>query len=217
MNEFKVTGSALIGRNRTGWPFASLTVSSNKLQLNASLFGNFVFAPGDVFSIVPDNSGLLIGKGIRIYHRVGGYNQKIVFISLENPLALINRIEQAGFLSNKTPMYTSEKEEIIATQTSGAFPVKIPATIVIVIIWNLCLIPGIFNMLHNKNDMHLFVPNVQLATGFIFLIAVTLLISESFGRVILKPGRTVNDVKSMIYFLMFISIFLFLGFTFIPR
>src|SRR3954463_6143974 len=102
MNELKVIGGAHIGKLRATWPFVSLTVDSHKLQLNASIIGNFVFAPGDIISIGPDSSGLSIGKGIRIYHRVEKYNQKIVFTSFENPMALINRIEQTGFLNNRS-------------------------------------------------------------------------------------------------------------------
>jgi len=146
MNEFKVTGGAQIGRAHASWPFASLTVSGNKLQINASIIGKLVFAPGDIVSITPDSSRLSIGKGIRINHRVEKYSENVVFTSFESASAVISRIEQTGFLSNTFPLNLLEREEISAAQSSGVFPIKVPAAIAIIVMWNLCLLPGIVDI-----------------------------------------------------------------------
>ncbi|OPH00359.1 hypothetical protein B2I21_00360, partial [Chryseobacterium mucoviscidosis] len=76
---FSLTGGARIGRANATYPFANLHVEENTLKINASLVGNLIFQPQDIISIKPYSSVPIIGKGIKILHRVDNYNQHVVF------------------------------------------------------------------------------------------------------------------------------------------
>jgi len=65
--------------------------------------------------------------------------------------------------------------------------------------------------------MNLFFAGAKIALGFIFLVCISLLISEPFGNLILKLGKSVQDIKPVLYFLMLLTTIMFLGFTFAPR
>ena len=54
---------------------------------------------------------------------------------------------------------------------------------------------------------------VQSALGFVFGTGLLLLISEPFRQLVLKEGRTLNDIKKFIYFLLLISGVMLLQFT----
>ena len=49
--EIKKTGGARIGMMNATWPFATLKVNKNRLELNATILGNLVFTPQDIISI----------------------------------------------------------------------------------------------------------------------------------------------------------------------
>ncbi|WP_419699218.1 hypothetical protein [Mucilaginibacter sp. NFX135] len=51
LTEFELTGGATYGLMSATWPFATLRVSKNELELNISLFGNLRFRSADVVSI----------------------------------------------------------------------------------------------------------------------------------------------------------------------
>lgn len=51
MNELKLTGGARIGMANATFPFATLKVNKDRLELNASIVGNIVFQPSDIISI----------------------------------------------------------------------------------------------------------------------------------------------------------------------
>ena len=214
MTEIKETGGAQIGFANATSPFVKLTVTDKKLQLNASIIGKLLFAPTDIISIEPYSQ--FTKQGIKINHRVDNYNSKVVFISSKNPASLINGIEQTGFLSNKTPLSFFEKNEIIEAQSSGAFPLKIPAAIAIVVIWNILILTNFLNFSPGRQGKLPIGIGAQLATGFIFLVGLGMLLSDPFRQLILKPGRSISDIKWFVYFLMFISGIMFLTFSFLP-
>jgi len=74
-----LNGGAHIGWANATWPFAKLNVTSNRLELNTYLLGNFIFQPMDIISIVPYSGASPFKNGIKIIHSVENYNQKIVF------------------------------------------------------------------------------------------------------------------------------------------
>ena len=83
MSEAKIssTGGAGIGLVNASWPFAWLTVTRDRLELNATLIGKYTFAPGQVISLDKYH-----GRGIRITHNVLTYPRHIVFWCLGDPL-----------------------------------------------------------------------------------------------------------------------------------
>lgn len=212
MYEIEETGGANIGLGRATWPFAKLLVNKNELQLNASIIGNVYFRPSDVISIEPFT--LLSGTGIKINHRVGQYDEKVIFLTSRGN-DLLKRIKDTGFLSNPDTLPADVEARIIKYQSSGSFPMKWSAVIVFVVVWNLLFLGDLLGYFKNVNNRIPFGMGVQLALAFAFLFALTTLLSAPFSRLVLKDGRNAKEVKSFLLFLMLISGLMFTIFSLI--
>ena len=211
MNEYTKTGGARIGLFNASWPFATLKVSQKKLEINATIIGNLVFRPKDIISIEPYGLIPIIGQGIKVNHRVNKYNSKIIFWTMGNPHNVINEIEKIGFLGNSSPISDNLENEIHQTQSRGGFPIKTPAAIAIVVIWNLRFSIDFIRIFRNGLEGPTLGVGAKLAIGFIFTTSVLLLTSNFAKRLILKEGQKIDDIKKFIYFLMFICGFLFIN------
>lgn len=209
MYEIKETGGARIGIANATWPFAKLTVNKDTLTLNAGLIGKLVFYPSNIISIVPYiGTAAMFGNGIQINHNVSGYNSKVIFWTSGSATALINNIEQTGFLNNSSTIDPALVVNQTAAQKQGGFPLKIPATIVIVAIWNIFFLYNHFSFLSEHKQVNPLGPGAQLALGFMLMVCIALLIFEPVRKLILKKGRNLDDIKPMVYFIMFISGFM---------
>lgn len=100
MKQYELTGGARIGTVNATYPFAKLRVNENKLEINTSVIGKLVFTTKDVISIEPYQRFPIIGKGVKINHRVSNYNQKVIFWTWKNPKDVIQQIALTGFLNN---------------------------------------------------------------------------------------------------------------------
>jgi hypothetical protein len=192
MYEIEETGGANIGFAKATWPFAKLLVNKNELQLNASIIGNLYFRPSDVISIEPFT--LFSGTGIKINHRVGGYSEKVIFLT-SSSRDLIKRINDTGFLSNSGTIPAEVGARIIKYQSSGSFPMKWSAVIVFGVIWNLLFLGDLLGYFGNTNNRIPIGIGSQLALAFAFLFALSILLSEPFSQLVLKDGRKVKDVN----------------------
>ncbi|MEL1245724.1 hypothetical protein AAEO56_15735 [Flavobacterium sp. DGU11] len=212
MTELNLTGGAKIGFKRASYPFASLKLNNGVLELDASLIGKYVFLPGDVISI---GRYLMPGfgkEGIRIYHNVAGYNEKIVFQSLKVPANdIIKTIEASGFLNKESSRnfnLTQREKEVRQLQASGAFPIKKSFGIAFIVMWNVLFI-GSFATAFLNNRFEKLIPLAALpALGFLAAVAILLLVSPGFARIILKEGRTVKDIRKFLFFILFIATFM---------
>ena len=147
MEQISITGGARIGMSNATWPFATLKVTKDKLDLNATILGNLVFRPEDIISIEP-YPGMMSG-GIKINHRVSNYKDKVIFWTFKNPNSIINQI---GFLDNRSDSANDHDSKIIVEkQKQGGFPVKIPFAVGIVAIWNILFLMDFLNF--SKNDL----------------------------------------------------------------
>jgi len=205
MYDIEETGGARIGMMNATWPFAKLLVNKNELRLNASIIGNLSFTPPDIISIEPYTSIPLLGRGIRIYHNVESYSPKVIFWTFSDPGVLIMRIKQTGFINNTVVPSNNLKEQIGAIRQKSVFPIRIPATIIIVVVWNLLFLHDEFGLLTGKSNIPQFGIGVQLALAMVFLTCILTLISNSFRSLILKADRDIKEIKSFIYFLMFVT------------
>ena len=216
MIEIKKTGGARIGWANATWPFATLKVNKNKLELKATILGNLVFTPNDIISIEPYGLIPVFGQGIKINHRVNSYNSKVIFWTLGNPKNLINKIEQIGFLGNSSAVSEDLQNEIDQTQNKGGFPIKTQAAILIVVVWNLLFSIDLFKIFAKGIEGSPLGIGAKLAIGFIFTTSLLLLTSDLARKLILKEGQSIDDIKRFIYFLMFICGFLFLNISAMP-
>jgi len=217
MAEIIETGGARIGLLKSTWPFAKLIVSRDKMELRASIMGNLFFKPSDIISIQPYTGTSLLGGGIKIIHNVSSYNADVVFLTMGSTSALISRINETGFMSNVNPASPSFEQEIKSARTQYGFPMKTPAVIVIVVIWNLFFLSDRLSIFHTKPNGAVLGTGAQLALGFVFLTCLVLLKSEFSQVLILKPGRTIDGIKHFLYFIMFITGLMFIGIAFLPK
>lgn len=95
MDQIKFRGGAQIGLIRTSWPFVTLTVSKDKLILNAPLAGKYSFVPKDIVSIEPISA--FMTRGLKIRHRVKGYKENVEFLTFQDPQSVVDQIRSIGF------------------------------------------------------------------------------------------------------------------------
>jgi hypothetical protein len=217
MYEIKETGGARIGMANASWPFAKLTVNKNTLILNAGLIGKLVFSPANIISIEPYNGTALFSSGIKINHNVNGYNPKVIFCTFDNPSALINRIAQTGFLNDTDPDTFIPDANLVSSQKQGGYPLKVSATIAIVAVWNLLFL---YNARAFFTDDKLHNPlgfGAQLALGFMLITGISLLTLEPVRKLALKEGRSIDDIKSTVYFIMLICGLMLIATFFFPH
>jgi hypothetical protein len=200
MDEIKETGGAKIGMANVTWPFATLTVTKDTLELNASIIGNLVFQPTDIISIEPHSS--FLSSGLKINHSVPNYKDEVIFWTFGNVNYLLLKIEQIGFLNRNAPISDKTINAITSSQLKGGFPIKKWFANTVLAIWSLLLLYDFTNS--NTEGLPVGI-GFQSALGIIFGIGVLLLISDPFRQLILKEGRTLDDIKKFVYFLLFIS------------
>ena len=213
MYEIEETGGARIGFGHASWPFAKLLVNKNELRLNASILGTVCFRPSDIISIEP--SSLFSGAGIKINHRLSAYSAKVIFLT-SGSRDLIKRIQDTGFLNNPDPIPAEVEAEVVEYQSSGSFPMKWSAVIVFVVIWNLLFLGDRLGYFGNTGNRIPIGIGAQLALAFAFLSALAILVSEPFSRLVLKDGRSAREIRSFLFFLMFITGFMFATISLIP-
>ena len=214
MNEkFTLTGGARIGRANATYPFADLYVDKNILRINASLIGNVSFAPKDIISIDPFSSVPILGRGIKINHRVENYNPKIIFWTCRDPVFVINEIKKTGFLDNNTSYYTEESAAITYQQNQGRFPIKKSVAVLFIIVWNALFLSDLIPFFTGHTNRHApFANGINLALGLVFACSLLIILSEKFRKLVLKDGRDFSDIKKSIYFILLISGIMFITF-----
>ena len=206
MTELNLTGGARIGMANATWPFASLKVTKERLDLNATIVGNLVFRPEDIISIEPYYMIPILGQGIKINHRIPKYKEKVIFWTFKNPNEVIRQIKQTGFLDNSSSSEKQSDLDIIAKrQKQGGFPVKIPFAIGIVVIWNILFVMDFLNFSKSGSEGVPLGNGAIGALGLVFLSCLLTLISKDFRKIVLKEGRELKDISRFLYFIMFIS------------
>lgn len=214
MNTFEETGGVRIGGFKATWPFATLKVSEFKLELNASIRGNFVLKRSDIITITPHTS--ILGGSITITHRVEKYNKDISFTFLGNAEERMAEISQTGFLNYTEPSPNYIDQEITQLQAQTGFPIKIPVAVGIVVIWNLLFLSDFFNVFYTRKKTEIFGIGIGLALAFVFLICVALLTSGLVRELMLKNGNSTAGIKPFLFFIAFITFILFIA-GFLPQ
>ncbi len=211
MNELQITGGARIGRANASIPFASLKVNKEQLEINASIIGNLVFQPSDIVSIEPYHFLPLIGQGVKINHTVESYDKKIIFWTFKDPEMIVQQIQATGFLDYENIAHSKPKPSIIKKQAQGGFPLKKGFIILAVLVWNGLFLFDLIPYLQN-NAQGLPIGNgILSALGFIFISSLLILAFPPFRRLVLKEGRTLDDINKFAIFAMLICGILIFG------
>ncbi|WP_066629583.1 hypothetical protein [Labilibacter marinus] len=212
MSEFKVTGGARIGRANATAPFASLIVNKDSLELNASIIGNLIFQASDITSIEAYSVIPMLGQGLKINHKVESYNEKVIFWSSTSPAVLMQHIKATGFSSNTDCINEELCKSILLKQKGGSFPLKKWVAKWAIIIWNVLLLSDIIPFIIHREGFPIG-KGAIVALGLFFTTALLGLVSSGFRQILLKEGRELKDIDRFLYFLLFISGFMFVSFS----
>lgn len=216
MQQIKFTGGARIGMSNATWPFATLKITKDRLDLNASIIGNLSFTPDDIISLEPYSG--FGGSGLKINHRVPKYKEKVIFWSFKNTSSILQQIRDIGFFENKTESSNEEiKRAVLEKQKVGGFPVKLPVSIAVIIIWNLFFLFDFLTFFGNNEKTMPLGKGALFAIVFILFISVLTLISKGFRKFILKEGKTLEDISRFLYFIIFICAIMFFSILTFPR
>lgn len=183
------TGGAQIGWVNATWPFARLSAQQNQLVLNASLIGKYSFTPEQVVAIEKYTLIPLLGWGLRIHHNIPTYPKKIVFWCFGSPQSLIGKIEETGFVAKASPD---------SVPADRGMPVRWQALVSIVLLWNGLLLldmqfaqqPGVFSL---------------VAVLLLFIGSVAIWRVPFLRHIIMKPGRSCEEIKAFLYLLALVS------------
>ena len=212
MTQLNLTGGARIGMANATWPFASLQVTKDRLELNATIIGNLVFRPSDIISIEPYSG--FISNGLKINHNVPKYNEKVIFWTFKNTNEVINQIRQTGFLDNISNTESLTDDNIIMErQKQGGFPIKIPFAIVVIVVWNILFLFDFLEFFKGNSEGLPLGNGVKMALGFVLVTSILTLISSGFRKIVLKEGRELKDISKFLYFIIFICAFMLINLT----
>lgn len=210
MENLKITGGARIGMMNATWPFATLKVSKDKLELNASIAGNLVFRPKDIVSIKSYSIIPIFGRGIKINHRIENYNSNVIFWTWKDPSIIIDQIRRTGFLDATYSGSSEEVHHIIQQQQSGSFPMKKSVAIVGGVLWNVLFLYDFVTFFALGRKGMPLDKGATIALAMLFVVSALTLASSGFRRLVLKDGSTIDDIKKFLYLIMFISGFIFI-------
>lgn len=217
MNEYKLTGGARIGMVKATYPFATLIVNKNQLELKASILGNFIFQPKDIISIESYTERPIIEKGIKINHRISNYKTKVIFWSMKNPDEIINEIKKTGFLNSINSTYSNDDFQIIKKQRQGSFPIKKPFVIGAFVTWNLLILSDVYTFVKKGIENSPLGNGILSAITLLFGFAILTLFSLSFRKIILKDGKEIDDIKKNLYLIILVSGFMLIIFLLISN
>jgi hypothetical protein len=213
MNELIEKGGAKIGWANASWPFAKLHVTDKTLSINATILGNFIFNKSDIISIEAYSKFGIFMSGIKINHTVQQYNKIVIFWTFKDPEELIRSIRQTGFFDKNEITDPIEEISIKNNQQQGGFPLKISFAIAIILLWNLLSFIDLEHLVNKKQFQFGFGKGFILSTGIMIIICILLLFNKPFQRLSMKEGKTINDIRIFIYFILLIVSILFISKT----
>lgn len=204
MNDLDLTGGARVGKLKITFPFASLKVTKDCLELNASVIGNLIFKPSDIISIKPYIKLPILGQGIQITHKVSTYKDRVIFWTIKDPSAVIEQIHNTGFFDAKTPRAQIIDSVITTQQSKGGCPIKRDVVIGGIAILNLLILKDFLPFYFGETASPIG-KGMLMALLLFFVIAFLSLLSVRFRQLILKEGRRLKDIKRVAVFVTLVS------------
>jgi hypothetical protein len=190
---FETTGGVTVGWVNASWPFAKLTATQNSLRIVVRLLGNYSFTPETVVAITRYSVVPILGWGIQIQHCVPEYPERFTFWCIGNPDALLTGIRESGF---------HPQAPVSSMPPRNGFALRWQAIAVALVAWN-----GLFilDMVLRKPTPPLPGPLSLLALGLTLAAGIAAIRVPAFQRLILKPGRSIGEVRPVLNFFLFIT------------
>jgi hypothetical protein len=192
-SSFRKIGGARIGWVSVSWPLAELCATQDKLTVTARLLGTYTFAPKQVSSIERYGMIPVLARGVRVRHCVPDYPQGIIFWPLGSPDGVLGGIRDAGFVPAASRS---------AAPLRRGIPVRWSAIIVAIIVWNaLFMLPGA------GRERSAWTPTFLVLVPLIaaFVLSIGALSSPTLQHLILKPGRSVGEIRPFLLMQAFIT------------
>lgn len=199
---YKETGGARVGWINASWPLAKLTATPDELIVSAAPLGTYRFAPNQVSSIEKYVMLPVIGSGIRINHARADYPRRLIFWCWGNPDRILQGIRDAGFLP---------AAPVSAIPVKRGIPVRWSAVSVAVLIWK-----GLFFLDPADRSSHVSEhssPLILAPLVFIFAASLGTLKLPALQRLVLKPGRSVGEIRAFLGLLVLVSSILLIAFA----
>jgi hypothetical protein len=190
---FTTTGGARVGWTNATWPFAQLSATADRLTISIRLLGTYSFTPDQVSAVERYTMIPVLGWGIQIRHCRVDYPQRVIFWCLGSPDTLVRGISNAGFL----PAASSSA----VTQGRG-IAMRWPAILVAVAVWNALFL---LDFTRSSGVPPQPGPFALVALLFAFVLSVGILKSSRLQQLVLKPGRSVGEIRPFLRLLAFVS------------
>ena len=181
------SGGAIIGSIRISFPSATLIVDHKMITLRVFLLETYKFPNKLVTSI--EKLGY---ARIAIHHVIPDYPVKIIFI-LDDASNIIQAIQETGF-SPSCPI----RGDIHVLR--GGLPIHWQIIPIIFLWWNCLLLLGI-------RYPEMIVPFPVIALLGILSGCILILKSSKVQEVVLKPGRSIGEIKSLVILIALLDIF----------
>jgi hypothetical protein len=190
---FTITGGARVGWTNATWPLAKLSVSPDKLTISIGLLGTYSFAPDEVSAVEKYVMIPVLGWGVRIYHCKADCPQRVIFWCLGSPDGVLQGIRDSGFLPTASSSSSSQRRGIA---------MRWSAIIIAIVVWN-----ALFFLDGGRSGQVPSHPSPLILAPLIFAFALSIgtLKSSQLQHIILKPGRSVGEIKPFLRLLAFIS------------
>ncbi|HZE57779.1 MAG TPA: hypothetical protein VE031_07980 [Chthoniobacterales bacterium] len=190
---FTTTGGARIGWTNATWPLAQLSATPDALTISVLLLGTYSFAPDQVAAVERYTMIPVLGWGVQIRHCRVDYPQRFIFWCLGSPDTVLRGIHAAGFVPS------APSSAVI--QPRG-FAIRWSAIIICFAVWNTLFLLD-FSRPSGMPPQPGLSALAALALAFAFSIGT--LMSPRVQRLILKPDRSVNEIRPFLRLLAFIS------------
>ncbi|WP_081211728.1 hypothetical protein [Salegentibacter sediminis] len=176
-DNIKYIGGSRIGSRNLTIPFASLIISEEKLELNNTGFQNLIFYPQDLVNIEEVYYFPWIAQGIKIKHKISGYDKNIIFWSYNDPKKIIQSIQNKGLLRDKklnTEKLPSKRSTSLRKEKFAISPIVIISVFVLILfgavmLYNSSTAYDNYYTLEKSSKIHLEVRKKRIDHGTAFL------------------------------------------------
>jgi len=200
-NPFRATGGARVGWSNASWPLAQLSASPDKLTISIRILGTYSFAPDQVIAIARYVMIPVVAWGIQVHHCRTDYPRRVIFWCLGTPDKILRGIRDSGFRPTALGSAAPQRRGIA---------MRWSAILITVAIWNALFFLDFGRFGRGRGE-----PGPLVLAPLLFAVALSLgtLRSTRLQRIILKPGRSVGEIRPLLRLIAFISAFLLIIFS----